>query len=232
MSTADKITCPFAAPCWNTTILSRQFDHNGGTLVIEEHDITITIPHLAIAQGDTVEVYAAAAILAPYQLPAGYDPVSVFVWLGGNYVFKKMIKVIVPHCAAGGDGITQLAVLTGSASELTVQQVDNCHQYRMGDVECHYYTDELCSLCVARKRLLYPIRTRLCLLYCVSKDWRTADKTTIEIALCCDLKYCMKVCMCVCVSVWVLYVCVCACVCGVCVRSVCARVCGMSVCVV
>ena len=197
-------TCPFAAPHWNTAIMSQQFDHNGGTLTIEKHDITIVIPQHAVSQGDTVEVQAAAAMLAPYLLPAGYDPVSVFVWMEGDYMFNKTIKVIVPHCAAvGDDGTTQLTVLTTTGSDLTVQQVDDNHRYRIGDLECHYYTNQLCSLCVARKQSCYPGRTRLLLLYCFSKDYKTADKSTIEFSLCFDLKYCVKVCvctMCVCVG--------------------------------
>ena len=120
----------------------------------------------------------------------------MFVWVGGNYALKKMIKVIVPHCAAvGDDGTTQLTVLTatGSDSKLTVQQVDDNHQCRIGDLECHYYTDQLCSLCVARRRSFYPIRTRLSVLCCISKDYTTADQSTLELSLCCDLKYCLKV---------------------------------------
>ena len=111
-------------------------------------------------------------------------------------MFNKMIKVVVPHCAAVGDGTSQLTVLaaTGSDFKLAVQQVDDYHQYRMGDLECHYYSNQMCSLCVARKRSFYPIRTRLSVLYCASKDCRTASKSTIELSLCCDLKHCVKVC--------------------------------------
>jgi len=192
--TATTITCPFAAPQWNTTILSRYFDHNGGTLTIEEHDVTVIIPRQAISQGDTVEVQAAAAMLAPYLLPAGYDPISVFVWLGGNYVFNKMIEVIVPHCAVVGDGTSQLTVLTATGSDCKLQ-VDNLHQYKIRDLECYYSTNQICSLCVARKRLFYPIRTRLSIFYCVSKDYKTANKSTVELSLCCDLKCCVKVCV-------------------------------------
>ena len=104
--------CKEVCPISDSVPLSRTFDHNGGVLMIEDHDVTITVPELAVAKGEKVEIQAVASLVGPYKLPDDCDPVSVFVWIGADYVFKQPVKITIPHFASFFDYLDDLVVLT------------------------------------------------------------------------------------------------------------------------
>ena len=202
-------------------VLSKAFDHNGGELIIEEHDVTITIPKLAISRGEKVKVQASASLLGPYKLPDGYDLVSVFVWIEADYRFRKLVKITIPHFASieNLDQRFDVVVLTADTKDLILNENGDLmlhmhesvydYQYEVNDDYCDYYTDHFCSKCLARRRSLisrlfnrltfsprevpYPIRTRITVSFCVPDDYATADELLIELCICYSLKHCLQV---------------------------------------
>ena len=88
-----KEQCPIS----NTEPLSKSFNYLGGKLVIEDHDVTITVPVLAVSTGDEVEIQAAANLIGPYKLPDDCDQISVIVWIRADYMFKKPVQIRIPH---------------------------------------------------------------------------------------------------------------------------------------
>ena len=204
-------------------ILSKTFDHHGGELIIEEHNVTITVPELAVSEGDEVVVRAIVSLTGPYKLPDGYDLVSVFVWVGADYRFRKLVKVTIPHFASIENLDQKFDVVVLTANEKDVVLNDNGdslllmhesvydYQYEVNDDYCDYYTDHFCSKCLARRRSFifrllnrstlssprevpYPSRTRITVFFCVPDDYATADELLIEFCICYSLKHCLQVC--------------------------------------
>ena len=209
-ATSDASLCPFSAPQWNVTILSHKFDHNGGTLHIHEHDIDIVIPKDAICMGDVVEVHAAAILSGPHKIPPKYDPISVTVWVGANYKFNQLIRIIIPHCAVinGSQDINGLVILiaTTDEKEFTVntnnrrlsQSVDqkDCYCYGVNSPWCDYYTDQLnSSVCLARRS--FQLTTLSIMVFCSKPhDYQSANKLLVEFFFCYNLRHCVKVSQC------------------------------------
>ena len=201
----NDLVCPFADPQWNVTVQSHRFDHNGGTLHIQEHDIDIVIPQHAISMGDVVEVQAAAILSGPYKMPSRYDPISVTVWVGASYRFKKLIKITIPHCVIinGPQDISGLVVLTTSGDEFTIntnnkrlsQHIEqpNCYCYEVNNPCCDYYTDYQCgSLCLARRS--FQLTTVRIMVFCWKPYYcKSADKVSVEFCFCYNLKQSVKV---------------------------------------
>ena len=200
-------------PISNYKPLSKSFDHNGGVLIIEDHDVTITVPELAVAKGDKVEVQAAAGLIGPYKIPSDCSPVSVFVWMGANYMFKKPVRIRIPHCASITDSNDAfgMVVLTADKRDLVLNEngdvVLQMHEsvydylYEVHDDYCDYYTNHFCSKCLARRlcfsKLLrgisYHNRTKIAVFFCVPDDYATADDFLIELCICYSLYHCLQV---------------------------------------
>ena len=207
----------------DTELLSKMFDHNGGDLIIKDHDVTITVPKLAVSEGDKVEVKAAASLIGPYKLPEEYDQISVFVWIGANYMFRKPVQIRIPHIASFVDlnDVFDVVILTANKNDLVLNENNNLvlqmhesvydYQYEVNKDYCDYYTDHFCSKCLARRRsfisklfsrltsstpreLSNPNRTRTTVFFCVPEDYATADELLIELCICYSLKHCLKVC--------------------------------------
>ena len=202
-------------------ISSATFDHHGGELIIEEHDVTITVPELAISEGEKVQVRAVASLTGPYQLPDGYDLVSVFVWIEADYRFRKLVKITIPHFASieNLDQRFGVVVLTANEKDLVLNKNGDSllqlhesvydYQYEVNDDYCDYYTDHFCSKCLARRRsfifrlfnrlTLSPreeistSRTRITVFFCVPDDYATANELLIELCICYSLKHCLQV---------------------------------------
>ena len=206
----------------DTELLSKMFDHNGGVLIIEEHDVTITVPELAISEGDKVEVKAAANLIGPYKLPDEYDQISVMVWMGADYMFKKPVHIRIPHCVSITDPneAFDVVVLTANKDDLVLNKngdlVLQMHEsvydyhYEVNDDYCDYYTNHFCSKCLARRKsfvfnlfsrltsstpreISNPIRTRITVFFCLPHDYATANKLIIELCICYSLKDCLRV---------------------------------------
>ena len=208
-------------------ILSRTFDHYGGELNIEEHDVTITVPQLAVSKGDKVEVQACASLVGPYKLPDGYDLVSVVVCIEADYRFNKLIKVTIPHFAAieNLDQSFDVVILTADSKDIVLNENGDFvlqmhesvydYQYEVNDSCCVYYTNHFCSKCLARRRYLifrlfnwltlsaprevnYP-KTRITVFFCVPDDYASADEMLIELCICYSFRHCLQVCVYTCV---------------------------------
>ena len=201
---------------------SKKINHYGGKLTIEEHDVTITVPVLAVSRGDEVKIQAVASLIGPYQLPDDYEPISVYVWIAANYMFKKPVRITIPHFTSIGnlDETSNVTVLTANNKDLTVNENGDVvlqmhksvydYHYEVNDDYCDYYTDHFCSKCLARRRSFIfklfnrstlsssreafnPNQTRITVFFCVPEDYETADELLIEICICYSLKHCLQV---------------------------------------
>ena len=96
-------------------------------MFIEDHDVTITVPELAVSRGDKVKVQAAASLTGPYKLPDDCDPASVFVWIWANYMFKKPVQIRIPHCVSitNLDEVSDIVVLTADKKDLVLNENGN-----------------------------------------------------------------------------------------------------------
>ena len=209
-------------PISNCKPLSKLFDHHGGNLIIHDHDVTITIPEQAISKGDKVEVQAAASVIGSYKLPDEYDPVSAFVWIWAEYMFRKPVQIRIPHCISITDSneIFDVVVLTANKKDIVLNENGDLvlqmhesvydYQYQVSDDYCDYYTDHFCSKCLARRRsrifrflnrltlsapreVPNPNRKRITVFFCLPHDYATADKLIIELCICYSLRDCLRV---------------------------------------
>ena len=166
--------------------LSKIFDHHGGELIIKEHDITIPVPELAVPKGDKAEVQAVASLLGLYKLPEDYDCISVFVWIGSDYRFKKQVKIRIPHFAfiEDPDNIFNIVILTANMKDqvcdenaLVLQMHKSVYDYHyeVNDYYCDYYTDHFCSKCVARRRSI--VRKLFSLFSCARESCETRESS-------------------------------------------------------
>ena len=187
--------------------------------MIKEHDVTIAVPKLAVFEGVKVEIQAAASLTGPYKLPDDCNLVSVFVWIGANYRFKKSVKIIVPHFAYI-EGLVdyRMVILTANEKDIVHKEDGNYlvqmhesvydYQYVVNDDCCVYYTDHFCSKCYMERSFIYnlyntlvlsplksllPFKRRLMVFFCYPKDHKTADELNIEFCICYSLKYCLQV---------------------------------------
>ena len=208
VATFNAVLCPFSDPQWNVTVLSHKFDHKGGTLHIHEHNVDIIIPQHAVSIGDVVEVQAAVVLSGPYKMPSGYDPISVTVWVGASYKFNKLVKISIPHCAITNgpqdiNGLVVLTTMTQGCTEFTVntnrrrtsQEIEhpNYYCYEVNNQCCDYYTDHQCgSICLAR-RSFQPTTLSVMVFCWKPRNYQSADKVSIELCFCYNLKHSIKV---------------------------------------
>ena len=218
LAIAVHYSCEEVCPISDSVPLSKIFDHHGGALMIEDHDVNITVPELAVSKGETVEVQAVASLVGPYKLPDDCDPVSVFVWIAADYVFKQPVKITMPHFASL-EQLNDLVVLTANTSnhvhsesgDLVLQMYRS--EYEHHEVKsdyCECYTDHFCSKCLARSRsLIFKLlntvtpslpneeshcsRTKITVFFCVPDDYATTDELLIELCICYSLKHCLQV---------------------------------------
>jgi len=198
-------------------LLSKTFDYHGGELVIKEHDVTIAVPELAVFEGVKVEIQAAASLTGPYELPADCNLVSVFVWIGANYRFKKPVKITIPHFAYF-EGLDHcIGILTADEKDIVHKEDGNYivqmhksvydYQYEVNSNCCIYHTNHFCSKCLVEwsyfYRLLYPILSlseyffkssrKIMVFSCYPDDCETTNECIIEFYICYKLEYCMQV---------------------------------------
>ena len=200
-------------PIKNCKPLSQIFDHHGGKLIIAEHDVTITVPELAVPKGEKVEVKAVASLIGPFKLPEDYVCVSVFVWIGSDYRFKKQVKIRIPHFASIGnsDDNSDIAVLTANTKDqvpgengaFILQMHKSECNFEVNAYYCDYFTYHFCSNCLAKSRSIYGAIVRnLVSFFSCTRESRTmiyfyvSDNfapTTIELCICYSVKECLEV---------------------------------------
>ena len=142
---------------------SQEFDCNGGELFIKEHAVKVTVPAGAIAEGDVIQLEAAAGPVGPYSIPEGYHPISVYVLLEASYLFKEKLKIEIERdiVVSEDTDISKLCVLTTGKEGLyhgekwLEMHEDTCeYQYEVNESTCTLFTDHFCSKCLANTDLI------------------------------------------------------------------------------
>ena len=172
-------------------------------MVIEEYGLTVTVPKGAIDH-HYVEIQAAASLLGPFDIPDDYHPVSPYVWIAADYIFKKQLQIDIEHHAdvTNLKDISQLCVLKASCSECSIH---NHHSkthvmtlwddhYDIRDTICTLFTSHFCSQCLVSKNDQIPDRI-IVYLY-LPDDYKSADSFRAEMCFCFDLSICKKVHVC------------------------------------
>ena len=190
-------------PLLDSKIMSHYFETEGGKLLINEHCVTITVPKGAISEGDKVEIKAAASLIGPYSIPKGFYPVSAYVWIGANYIFKKQLQVQIEHHAmlSQPEDILQLSILTTCTKDRVTgdngQDMYEMHeatyqpQCKINESICIYSTDHFCSNCLAKKSENIP--DRIVVYHMLPRLFESESTFSSEICFCYNLELCKKV---------------------------------------
>ena len=190
-------------PLFNSNIVAKCFDNEGGKLLIDEHSVIITIPKGAIAVGDQVQIQAAASLIGPYIIPEAFHPVSAFVWIGASYTFEKKVQVQIEHHAvlSHPEDIVQMSLLSACCKDKVIgndgQDMYEMHeatyqpQCKIKEFICIYSTDHFCSNCLTTKDEKIP--NRIVVYHTLPKLYESADVFVSEICFCYSLELCKKV---------------------------------------
>ena len=105
---------------------------------LDGHDITISVPEGAVAEGEKVCFEVGVATYGPFKFPKNIQPVSPILWLyprEANVVLKKPLQVIIPHCLTGltNDGLRK--------SQVCFIQSDRNGRYIKGCYHFHRYSN-------------------------------------------------------------------------------------------
>jgi len=195
----NKEKCPLP----DSPIVSMVFDYTGGVLIVEEHDVRVTIPHGAIEVGQKIQIEVSADLFGNFVVPESYQPISAYVWIGACYKFKKQLEIEVEHWAVvSQQDLSHLCILTTDCemlcakSEMNLEEMyeDTCnHQYEINGTTCTFYTDHFCSKCLATKYRELP--KRIVMYHYVPKDYTKDLDFVAEVCFCYDLRLCKKVSM-------------------------------------
>ena len=168
--------------------------HYGKQIIIENHNITITIPKGAIEKGVTVEIAVAASCFASFSLSKDYHCISPYLWIGANYDFKKSLIIEMEHHAAISreENLLKLCLMEGKRYDHTMCEVNDKSQYKfqMGSLRCTYHTKSGYT-CLASKNRKVADKVAV---YCFLPKTYGSDNTfTAILCLCYILKYCKQV---------------------------------------
>ena len=192
-------------PLLNYNIYLKNINHNGGTLFIEDHKIQIQIPENAIANGDIVQIQAAASYFGSYEIPDDYEPISAYLWMTAEYKFKEQVKIVIPHHGAvySEDDKTAITIMTASEEDgITIKEgkivfemhQDNSYDYEVEGAVCVYKVRHFCSDCVVKNKMK-NIPNRILALHFVPQSYEFINnsETQSEICFCYDTAYCKNV---------------------------------------
>ena len=194
----NKEQCPFKY----SNIVTRQFSSDGGIMDIEEYGVRVTVPKGAI-EDHCVEIQAAASLFGPFIIPHDCHPVSPYVWIAADYVFKKQLQVNIEHHAdiTNLKDESQLCILKTCCSECsTHDHHSEAHimtkwneQFNINDTVCTLFTNHFCSQCLVSKNDQIP--DRIIAYHYLPDDYKFADSFRAELCFCYDLSICKKVLM-------------------------------------
>ena len=172
----------------------------GGTVKIEEHNVTVTIPPGAIEKGITVKIEVAASLFGSHKVKeAHFSRISPFVWIGASYIFQKPLKVEVEHHAvvSNKQHISDLCVMEAYIGksqmydDVMCEASNNCHRHcEIGSSFYTYLTNSGCT-CVAKKSDAIP--DEVAVYQFLPKQYSNLKSFTLEIGFCCNLKQLRKV---------------------------------------
>ena len=122
----NKEPCPLV----DSNITSEKLTSDGGIISIEEYGLNIIVPRGAIEDRCVVEIQAAASLFGPFAIPTDCRPVSPYVWIAANYVFKKLIQIEFEHHVdiSGLEDTSRLCLLSVSCTKC------NSHHSKMHSI--------------------------------------------------------------------------------------------------
>ena len=193
----NKEVCPLK----NCKIYSNLFDYDGGELLIKEHAVKVTIPAEAIDKGYKVQIEAAASLFGPFIIPEDYYPVSVYVWIGTCYTFKKKLEVEIEHNIVVSHG-SEFSILTAceenicdgkDGQKLYKMHIDT-HEYqcKIGDSTFTFFTDHFCSKCLATEKN-NEVAKRVMTYHYLPEHYKSEKEFLSEVCFCYDLTCCKEV---------------------------------------
>ena len=83
-------------------------DHSGCDYTIEGHDITVTIPEGAVAEGEKIHFEVGVAMYGPFIFPDNTQPISPILWLRQleeDTQLRRCCQLVLPHCYKGLESI-------------------------------------------------------------------------------------------------------------------------------
>ena len=193
-------------PLKDCPIISRMFDYNGGELVIKEHAVKVTVPTGAIDKDCEAQIEVAASLFGPFMIPEDYYPISVYVWIGACYIFKKNLVVEMEHdiVVTEETNVSELCVLTAHEEDKCGEennQMLKMHEYtceyelKLEKSTCTIFPSHFCSGCLAAKKGGKAYNTKRIIMYhYLPEDYKSADEFVAEVCLCYDLQFCKEVC--------------------------------------
>ena len=190
-----------ACPLRNDDIISYYVDHRGGVFYNEYHNFALVIPPGAVLQGDCVEIQGTSEYFGPYIIPDGFYPISSYIWVSANYVFKATVYFIMSHYAKirSLEDISNLHVLHNCshdpniASKRTMLSTISDGVYFDTKIGyCVLATNHFCSYCQAKSVKSIPDHLLLC--YCTYDEYCSGSCSKVgEVCFCPSNSECKKV---------------------------------------
>lgn len=188
-------------PLNNYKIYSELFDHNGGELLIKGYGVKVIVPAEAIDKGYEVQIEAAASLFGPFIIPEGYSPISVYVWIGTCYIFKKRLEVEIEHNIVVSDR-SEFSILTACKEDicdgkdeqkLYKMQIET-HEYqcKISDSTFTFFTTHFCSKCLATETDK-QVAKRVMMYHYLPENYKSEKEFVSEACFCYDLKCCKEV---------------------------------------
>ena len=164
------------------------------------HGVTVVIPKGAVKS--TAELKFAVALVGPFQIPAGYHPVSAVVWITVSQPLLKPAQLRLPHCAKLKTGLDsrKLCFLTASDESFLrtgvfqFQPNPSAHQeFTVGHQYGAIHLDHFCCNCIVENE---TVKGHLEREYCVTKltpKQRWEDQCKVYFCFSFFLPTCLKV---------------------------------------
>ena len=180
--------------------VSAMVGHYGKQIIIENHNITITIPKGAIEKGVVVEIAAAASCFASFNLSKDYRCISCYLWIGANYDFQKPLKVEMEHHAAISrqENLSKLCVMEGKRNttsdytyDYTMCEVnDKTYQFHVDSSRCTFFTKSGYTCLASKDR---KVADKVAVYYFLPKSYKLDNTFAAVFCLCYTLKFCKQV---------------------------------------
>ena len=187
----EQEVCPFK----DCKIFMKQFTCDGGIMALDCYGLKITVPKKAI-EGVPIKIQVSASLLGSFDIPSDYHPVSPYIWIAADYVFKKQIQIEFQHHA-------DVSTFKDTSNLCILKACSHCthhHQLYMTEWNCHYsisntvctlYANQFCSFCLASKSDQIP--DRIVAYHYLPENYESADTFRAEICFCYDLDICKEV---------------------------------------
>ena len=161
----------------------------------------LTVPNGAIMDGDLIVFYFVTCLFGPFILPScrQHDLASPYYWIGvsESYRFHKPIQVEFEHFAAltvaCNPSHFQLLSCEDDDESFTMRLVDYALSFSVQDGRswCTFQTDRFCSYCLFHG-CNDSMVTKIGTLFLKLKNFKNADKFTVEVWFSFPISYCLK----------------------------------------